>query len=405
MPSGETLAAELRAKAFDVGMAAIGFAPASPMVVARRAIEQRKAAGLDAGMQFTFRAPSRSTDPGRSLPAAASLVVGAWPYGPVRGASDEAAGTQPLERGVDSPARPVAHVARYAQHDNYADLRAALATLAQLLKGYGWRARVIVDDNALVDRAAAQLAGLGWFGKNCNILLPGRGSWFILGSVVTNAQLPASEPVSDGCGRCRRCHVACPTGALVSPGVLDARKCLAWLLQAPGPFPFEYRQALGGRIYGCDECQICCPVNKRATRGATAKVSDGRLDAINTGMGDTPEVDILGLLSMSDTELLHNFGRWYIPNRDPRYLRRNALVVLGNVASPREPRVEAALLRYLGHPDDLLRAHAVWAALRLGRTDLVEATQQDLAELPQLVLQELSHRDEVVPRNPGGGPP
>lgn len=420
--SGEGLAAELRAKAAEVGLAAIGFAAASPMEGTRRTIEQRKAAGLDAGMQFTYRAPSRSTDPGRALPGAVSLVVGAWPYGPLRRAGGVPSEPGPDGRGGRGPVpavtsagscewqgspwptrRPLATVARYAQHDYYADLRTALGVLAATLRGHGWRTRVLVDDNALVDRAAAHRAGIGWFGKNCNVLLPGRGSWFVLGSVVTDASLPTNDPVPDGCGSCRRCQVACPTGALVGPGVLDARKCLAWLLQAPGPFPFEHREALGGRIYGCDECQTSCPVNRLASRGTTAPVSTEAPDVVisNAGPGDTPEVDVLELLSMTDAELLQCYGRWYIPKRDPRYLRRNALVVLGNVADPGDPGVEAALLCYLQHPDPLLRAHAVWSALRLGRGDLVDATQAGPGEASPAVQEELRRRDEVVARRPG----
>src|SRR6185295_8008395 len=102
------------------------------------------------------------------------------------------------------------------------------------------------DDNSLVDREAAYLAGLGWYGKNANLLLPGQGSWFVLGSVVTDAPLPvAAAPATDGCGGCRRCLDGCPTGAIVAPGVVDARRCLAWLEQRPGPFPVEFRAALG----------------------------------------------------------------------------------------------------------------------------------------------------------------
>ena len=371
-------------------MAAVGFASAAPMEGTRRAIEQRKAAGFDAGMQFTYRAPSRSTEPGRALPGAVSLVVGAWPYGTLARASG----------GPSEPGRPLASVARYAQKDYYADLRAALGALASVLQRHGWRTRVLVDDNALVDRAAAHRAALGWFGKNCNILMPGRGSWFVLGSVVTDAPLPTGDPVPDGCGNCRRCHDACPTGALVGPGVLDARKCLAWLLQAPGVFPFEYREALGGRIYGCDDCQTSCPVNIRAGRAAKELTSAELPAGTPTGPGAMSKVDLLELLSMTDAELLQRYGRWYIPDRDPKYLRRNALVVLGNVAVPQDPAVEAALLVYLRHADPLLRAHAVWAALRLGKGDLVDATQPRPAEAPPVVQQELQRRDEVNVRLP-----
>lgn len=417
MVPDEALAAELRSRAAEVGIAAIGFADAAPLEAARREIERRKAEGLDAGMQFTYRAPGRSTDPQQALPGAVSLVVGAWAYGPSGQSGTACRAPEQGQLAQRGGGQFLATVARYARHDHYADLRRALSCLARVLFEHGWRARVLVDDNALVDRAAAQRAGLGWFGKNCNILLPGRGSWFILGSVVTNAPLPASKPVADGCGSCRRCQVACPTGALVSPGVLDARKCLAWLLQAPGPFPFEYREALGDRIYGCDDCQSCCPVNIRAVResmkapaglaglqgaatGADRSNRDvgagpGSQPASSAGHAGTSQVDVLEMLSLPDQDLLRRYGRWYIPRRDPRYLRRNALVVLGNIGSPRDAGVEAALLTYLQSPDDLLRSHAIWAALRLGRGDLVDKTQLGLAELPPAVIEELQRREEV----------
>ena len=125
---------------------------------------------------------------------------------------------------------------------------------------------MVADDNALVDREAAYRAGLGWYGKNANLLLPGEGSWFVLGSVVTDAPAaPPSRPrrCADGCGTCTRCLDGCPTGAIVAPGVVDARRCLAWLLQVEGAFPREHRVALGDRLYGCDDCQEVCPPNRR----------------------------------------------------------------------------------------------------------------------------------------------
>src|SRR5690606_28594835 len=147
-------------------------------------------------------------------------------------------------------AAPRGRVARYARADHYGELRAALRAVAGELKAAGWRARVLADDNALVDREAAYRAGLGWYGKNANLLLPGRGSWFVLGSVVTDAPLArTAEPVADGCGACTRCLDGCPTGAIVAPGVVDARRCLAWLLQVEGPFPREHRVVLGDRLY------------------------------------------------------------------------------------------------------------------------------------------------------------
>ena len=332
------------------GLDAVGVAAAVPFEGTRRDLEVRKAQGLAADMAFTYRRPERSTDPGLALPGAASLVVGARSY------AHEAAAVA----GPRGP-RPTGRVARYARHDHYAALRAGLEAIAAHLRGEGWRTRVLVDDNALVDREAAVRAGLGWYGKSANVLLPGRGSWFVLGSVVTDAPLaPADAPVADGCGSCTRCLDGCPTGAIVAPGVVDARRCLAWLVQAPGTFPVEHREALGDRIYGCDDCQEVCPPNRRADR-----LEDGDAEPDGTVTTTTATVDLLDLLDADDATLLARHGRWYIAGRDPRYLRRNALLALGNTADPADPAVHRAVERARAGGDDLLREHATWAAERL----------------------------------------
>jgi epoxyqueuosine reductase len=389
------LVQQLRRRGQQAGLAAIGVAPATPMEGTRRILQERKAAGLSATMQFTYRNPERSTDPGRLLPGAAALVVGAWAYGGRPATPGAATSTD-----GNGEAAPKGIVARYADRDHYADLKAALGDLAGVLHQAGFSARVVADDNALVDRAAAHRAGLGWFGKNANILLPRRGSWFLLGSVVTDAPLPADAPVDDGCGPCRRCLGSCPTGALVAPGVLDARRCLAWLLQAEGVFPFEYREALGARIYGCDDCQDTCPANRAAARlGPGGSANAGAANAGPVGPGEGA-VDILDLLSTDDAALLARYGRWYIPRRDPRYLRRNALIVLANVGDGGAKGVEQALCHFLCGPDEMLRAHAVWAAVRVGRRDLLAQAQGLEDDQSPLVQHELRRLDEIEPRSP-----
>jgi epoxyqueuosine reductase len=240
-----------------------------------------------------------------------------------------------------------------------------LKAVAAVLKAEGWRARVLADDNAMVDRAAAHRAGIGWWGKNANLLLPGLGSWYVLGCVVTDAPVPpTSSVVDDHCGACRRCLDGCPTGAITAPGVVDARRCLSWLLQAEGSFPLEHRAALGDRIYGCDECQEVCPPNRRAPEREL------------TG-AERPWVELPALLDPDDAVVLAQAGRWYIPRRDVRYVRRNALVVLGNVGEGGDPAVVELLERYLDDPDPMLRGHAVWAARRLGREDLLAPIEQE----------------------------
>jgi epoxyqueuosine reductase len=335
---------ELAAIGRRAGLDRIGVASAEPFEEARAVLDERKAAGLHGGMQFTYRNPERSTQPRRALPGARALVVAARSY------------------PTQVPARPAsgAHgrVARYATGDHYAELRRGLEAVAERLRGDGYQARVLLDDNALVDRAAAHRAGLGWYGKSSNLLLPGAGSWFVLGSVLTDAALPADDqPVEDGCGTCRRCLDACPTGAIVAPGVVDARRCLAWLVQADGDFPEELRPALGDRVYGCDDCQEVCPPNRRGNQ------------ALGQPAAGETWVSLIEMLTLDDVTLLDRYGQWYIPRRDPRYLRRNALVALGNTGRRDDPEVRAVLRRYLDHPDDLLRRHARWAAGRLDVAD------------------------------------
>jgi epoxyqueuosine reductase len=378
----------------------VGVAPATAFGTTRRHLEQRKAAGLHGGMRFTYLHPERSSDPATALPDARALVVAARSYrravapGPIvpprhddhtdhpdRGHSGD--GRRDRDNGSTGEPPPRGRVARYAWEDHYGPLKSALTVIARTLKAEGWRVRVLADDNALVDREAAYRAGLGWYGKNANLLLPGEGSWFVLGSVVTDAPLASTATqVDDGCGACTRCLDGCPTGAIVAPGVVDARRCLAWLLQVEGAFPREHRVSLGDRLYGCDDCQEVCPPNRRADRTVAAPAAAGAAQ-------DT--VDLLDLLAATDDELLDRHGRWYVPRRQARYLRRNALVVLGNVADPADRRVAASLRVALTDGDPLVRAHAVWAARRLGRDDLLTAGGTRLDDDPDpLVRAELA---------------
>jgi epoxyqueuosine reductase len=347
---------ELIALGREAGLDAVGVCTAAPFPEVQATLEHRKAEGLHGGMAFTYLHPERSTHPSNALRRASALVVGALAYR-----------CREPERPID--AGPTARVAAYAWDDHYGKLKAALQPVADRLRADGWRARIVADDNALVDRAAAVRAGLAWWGKSSNLLLPGRGSWFVLGAVVTDAPLVTEDPptVPDGCGSCRRCLDGCPTGAIVAPGVVDARRCLSWLLQAPGVFPRAFREVLGDRIYGCDDCQEVCPPNRREDRHGL-EVAPERAQAW---------VPVLDLLASSDDELLARYGRWYIWQRNPRWVRRNALVVLGNIGDPTDPRVVDALTRALRDDDAILRAHAVWAAARLGRRDLLTLVRDD----------------------------
>ncbi|MEC7923752.1 MAG: tRNA epoxyqueuosine(34) reductase QueG [Actinomycetota bacterium] len=367
--SPSLLTSELHEIGKTHGLDSIGFAKAEIFASTKQHLIERKRKGLHGGMQFTYRNPERSTDPSKTLNDAQTLIVGAKSY-------------WRKQSNQEPPQEPHGRIALYAQEDHYAQLYSGLEAISKMLEDHGYRARVLVDDNALVDREAAYRAGIGWYGKNTNLLLPKRGSWFVLGSVVTNAKFAPSTPHQGSCGTCEQCIPACPTQAISSSGILDANRCLAWLLQSEGQFPIEFREALGNRIYGCDDCQTVCPANRKEER-----ISD---QAHSNGIGET--TSIYEMLEMSDHDLLEKYGKWYIPRRDPRYLRRNALVVLGNGTAPPSRRTIHALQRCLKGNDDMIRSHAVWAAKRLKLTELLE----DLFDDPSPLVQEELAREIVT---------
>ncbi len=335
---------ELRGLLADHGVTHVGVTTADVLVDARAALRRRRAAGLDAGMGFTYRNPERSTDPDRAVPGARSVVVAARPY--------------LTEEDPPPPATggPHGRVGRYAWVDHYAELRTGLQGVARRIRRAGHRAVAFADDNSVVDRAVAHRAGLGWYGRNANLLVPGAGSFFVLGCVVTTAAYePARQPVADGCGSCRRCVDGCPTAAIVAPGVIDGNRCLSWILQRAGTIPERYRRAVHDRIYGCDDCQDVCPISVRL----------GRRNTIPLDPASVAWIDALDLLGADDGWILERCGRWYIADRDVRWLRRNALVVLGNTADPGDERVRRALDDYRAGSDPILAEHAAWAQGRL----------------------------------------
>ena len=351
------------------GLHQVGVASAEVLHRARQALNERKSQGLHNQMQFTYRNPNRSTDPTAALPSAKSVIVGALSYS-----------TQMPEQ----PEKLSARVARYVWSDYYAQLRESLRQIAKQLESDGFRAVVLADDNAIVDREVAYQAGLGWFGKNSNLLIAGAGSYFVLGCVVTNASLVVAEkPVEDGCGSCRRCLDNCPTQAIIAPGVIDANKCLAWLLQKPGVFDRDFRVALGDRLYGCDDCQEVCPPTVRFEK-RTSVIAD---EPVKHDDRANAWVSVQKILLADDESLLKEFGAWYIANRDPKWLRRNALVILGNIGDADDKLVVELLQKYCNHSDAILRSHAVWAAARLGLNHLLPVSEDDeivLAELRAL---------------------
>ena len=346
--------ARIEAILADHGITHVGVASAEVLADTREVLHERKARGLHDGMQFTYRNPDRSTDPQRAVADARSVIVAARPY---------------LTDDDPAPPHPgvAARVGRYAWVDHYAVLREGLRVVAADIEAAGHRALVFADDNSLVDRAIAHRAGLGWFGKNANLLIPGAGSFFVLGSIITTAHYaPNESPAADGCGTCVRCIDACPTAAIVAPGVIDGARCLSWVLQKPGPIPVEFRTAIHDRIYGCDDCQDACPISVRLGRRNTIP-----LDAVEEDL--QAYVDVLELLDLDDATIEARHGRWWIAGREMRWLRRNALVVIGNVGDPSDRSVRSTVQRYRADDDPILAEHADWAEARLDRRAATES--------------------------------
>jgi epoxyqueuosine reductase len=325
---------DLTAHAAGLGLAAVGAAPAGPYAETEAHIRERAGRGLLAEMGFTTRRPEVSCHPERLVPGARSVVSAAlsyWAEGPEPGPGE-------------------GRLPRYAWGDPYTELRSRLAELGERLGG---AYRVLVDDNDHVDREGARRAGLGFYGKNTMLIAPGLGSWIVLGTLVTEAEVEPSQPVAPGCGSCTLCIDACPTGALDEPGVLDANRCLSWTTQRAGSIPEGQRAALGVTVYGCDVCQDVCPWNRGPERRQAASVLPP---------GAEPIVSLREWLEADPADLRARLGRLYVAGNDGRLLQRNALVALGNGGG----EDDAPLLdRFANGDDSLLAEHARWALARI----------------------------------------
>jgi epoxyqueuosine reductase len=327
-------AAELSRLAAEVGLDVVGAAPAEPYASTERHIRERSERGLFADMRFTMARPEVSCHPEHLVEGARTVVSAALCY--------YAPGPEPE---IDQGRLP-----RYTWDDEYAELRGRLQELGEKLGG---SYRVLVDSNDHVDREAAVRAGVAFYGKNTLAITRRFGSWVVLGTLVTDVEIEATPPLDLDCGSCRLCIDACPTGALDEPGVLDSTKCLSYWTQAPEPIPEEYRVELGNSVYGCDICQDVCPWNRGIEKRR-------RLDA--TPEESMPFVSLRDWLERDGDALVNELERLYVPRNDPRWLRRNALVVAGNVGSA---ELVPAVERYAEGDDPVLRDAAEWALGRI----------------------------------------
>ena len=339
---------DLAERAAELGFRAAGITSAEPFAEAGRAALERTREGLMDGLPWwSARRVEVSADPRRSSPSARSLVALAFPY--------EAPPPEPAPDG-----RTRGRVAAYALGPDYHDtLAARMAPLAEMLRQAGHSARTYVDHGWLLDRAAAARAGLGWLGKNTNLLLPGVGSYVFLSEIVTSAELEPDAPLHKSCGACDACLRVCPTGALVAPGVLDNRRCISfWTIEHRGPIPLEIRPLIGDWVFGCDLCQEVCPINAYPRR---AEPDPAPLQAYRQRPDSRPVLE--ELLGLDEPAFRTRFRGSAVWRTRRGGLLRNVCVALGNVG---DRSSVPALAATLGDPDPIVRGHAAWALGRLG---------------------------------------
>ncbi len=382
------------AAAEDLGFDLVRVTTADPFPAARQAIQERVALGFFAGMDwFTSERAQVSADPRALLPSARSIIALGTFY------------LTDAPRDLTAPGEPHGRISSYAWGKDYHDvIKARLHSLADILRtiaaeegmaGDG-ETRLFVDTGRMVDRAVAQRSGMGWYGKNTNILTRTWGSWLFLAEIVTDLDLEPDPPIAATCGHCRVCLDACPTQAFVAPGVLDATRCISYLtIEHRGAIPLELRPLIGNHIFGCDICQEVCPVNRVVEQRLRARDELGNGSAgearrahfvPRAEIGSSPA--LIPLLALDEEGFRERFRHSPIKRAKRRGLLRNVCVALGNL---RDPVAVPALAHALRHdPEPLVRGHAAWALGRIGGDDaysalrdalIVEATPEVIAEI------------------------
>ncbi|UFJ41306.1 tRNA epoxyqueuosine(34) reductase QueG [Brevibacillus humidisoli] len=352
----------------QIGIDKIGFASADPFVELKQRLMEHRQRGYESG----FEEPDleKRTEPGLSLSGAQSLIAIAIAY--------------PSKMQNPPKSQPGAYrgiLSRSAWGTDYHHvLREKLDKLAQFIRQLEPHAKTesMVDTGALSDRAVAERAGIGWVGKNCALITPEFGSWVFLGELLTNLPLPPDTPVEEGCGDCNLCVDACPTGALVQGGQLNAQKCIAYLTQVKDFIPDEYRGKIGNRLYGCDTCQTVCPKNR------------GRHNAHQPALQPDPEVAkplLLPILSMSNKQFKQTFGHTSAAWRGKKPIQRNAILALAHF---KDKTAVPELIRLLvNDPRPVIRGTAAWALGKIGGEEAVQALAQAERneEMPEVVTE------------------
>jgi epoxyqueuosine reductase len=333
-----SLESRVKAQAFGLGFDLVGITELGP-VESASVFDEWLVRGYAGEMEYLARGAEKRRDSRLPLPAAVSAVVVAMAY------------------GGREPSGPVA---RYARGDDYHDVMVGkLRELHRWISGELGRevaGKSYVDTGPLLERDLARRAGLGWFGKNTNLVNPQIGSFFFLGALLVDLPLAHDAPFeADRCGSCTRCLDACPTGAFVEPRVLDATRCVSYLtIEQKGAIPEELRSAMGELLYGCDVCQEVCPWNVRFA----TELKEEAFAPREFLAGKDAATLARDLLAMTQEDFSVAFKNSPMKRAKLRGLKRNAAVVLGNTG---EDDDIVALELALGDAEPLVRGHAAWA--------------------------------------------
>ncbi|MDE3230648.1 MAG: tRNA epoxyqueuosine(34) reductase QueG [Chloroflexota bacterium] len=373
LSSRAALTEDIRERAYALGFDLVRVTSAEPFPRAEAALKTRIAADFFAGMDWlTAERAEVSSDPRALLPTARSVVALGVFY------------LTDAPRDLSAPGEPHGRVSAYAWGDDYHEvirrkLDALAAYVRELAPPGDEKSIVFCDTGRMVDRAVAERSGLGWYGKNTNILTKRWGSWVFLAELVTSLDLAPDAPLAANCGQCEVCLHACPTNAFVAPYVLDARRCISYLtIEHRGAIPLEMRPLIGAHIFGCDICQQVCPVNLVAERRLRASGRLGAGDRLEFRprplVGSSPE--LIPLLALDEAAFRERFSHSPIKRTKRRGLLRNVCVALGNLG---DPAAIPALIAALDDAEPLVRGHAAWALGRLGGEQARAALETALA--------------------------
>ena len=343
-----------KAEAYALGFDLVGITELGPADTAEQ-FDAWIAEGRQGAMDYLARGADKRRDSRRPLPGTTHAIVVALDY------------------GGKEPSGPVARYARGLDYHDVIDTR--LRALHRRLAVHAGRdvfGKPYVDTGPLLERDLARRAGLGWFGRNTNLLNPRLGSFFFLGALVVDVELAVDAPFeADRCGTCTRCIDACPTDAITAPRELDARLCISYLtIELKGEIPAELRENIGDLIYGCDICQSCCPWNTRFAQELEVPEFAPR----EVLAGKDARALARALLVMTPDEFSAAFKGSPMKRAKIRGLKRNAAVVLGNLGNLDDVGV---LTRALDDPESLVREHARWALRRIAALDANQAQHEE----------------------------